>query len=279
MSDSRAAGWAPSNIEGWPVRSVVRRGASLAVLATEVEKNLQSNTGLVVMVALHCDLTYLTSYSPTLSKGLMRLKFEAPLADLYNVITSRDREWKVIHKVCVVWAIPYVPNFLFFNRRRSRMLGLGPLCRMYEEEARWSEQQMRVDLAKLVGMLQPKGILMINLDDFVTELTAATGSDGVHLGRDVQNRVLTSLITQAISMVPLMIFPEPIRPLSDRARVARRHRRRRQRLMRRPARLLQPLDAGPALLVPDELTDVNSAEPLSLPATVFSSECCDTDVV
>jgi hypothetical protein len=58
MSDSRASGWAPTNIDGWTVRPVVRRGASLAVLTAEVEKYLHNHTGLVVMVAIHCELTF-----------------------------------------------------------------------------------------------------------------------------------------------------------------------------------------------------------------------------
>lgn len=61
--DSQAADWTPPEITGWTVHTVVRKGTELRTLVGEGDKHVCAETSLVIILGLHCNLTYLTSYS------------------------------------------------------------------------------------------------------------------------------------------------------------------------------------------------------------------------
>ena len=90
VSDSRAAGWDPVLVAGWSVRLIVKPGAKLPILTEAAYLNCDDHIQLIIMVALHCDLTYLIAYVPERRKGLMKLHLNLDLGELVSHI--RDRQ-------------------------------------------------------------------------------------------------------------------------------------------------------------------------------------------
>lgn len=233
VSDSRIQGWLPSRYHGWSIRTVSRPGGRLADLFDTVTDHLRPVTRVLVIMGLHCDLTFLTNYSEEHPKGLMRLLPEPPLADIYNVITSKDREWRLHGALQVAWILPYIPNFDLFNHRRARLLKLGNLGPLHAEEAEWSARQMAVHIEQLAVKLRQQRLVIIDMAPWVPLLTADNGSDGVHLGVEMKHRVFAQVVEESLRLTavhrPLMTS----RTLSVADRWALRLRRQRHRRNRR----------------------------------------------
>ena len=218
-----------------------RSGGRLADLLALAEASLRRETGMLVLAGLHCDLTFMTNYTTARPKGLLRLLPEPPLVDIANVISTKDREWRVQGALQVAWVMPYVPNFVLYNRRRARLLGIGELCSLHEDEGQWAEQAMRIQLQQLTEKLRSQGLLVVEMAPLVPLLTTADGSDGVHMGPLMQNDVFDAVLREAWRQVPTL--PPSIgggRVLSVTERWLRRQQRQRHRRNRRARTLRGP---------------------------------------
>ena len=235
VSDSRALGWTPPRYPGWRIRTVGQPGARLATLTDRASESIRPETRVLVIIALHCDVTYLTDYSAARPRGLMRLLREPPMSDLCNVVTSRDYEWRVHRQLKVFWVLPYTPNFLLYNQRRARLLRLGELGIMYEEEALWSADRMRDDMRRLAIRFRGQGLSVVELAPWVPVLGLDSGSDGVHLGPVMRDRVFGAMLAEVFRQLPHVGLPARVRELTVGERWYRRQRRQRQRRHRRRA--------------------------------------------
>ena len=218
-------------------------GGKLAALTGLARRSLRPETRVVVMVALHCDLTYLTDYSAVRPRGLLRLLREPPLADLSNIISSVDYEWRTHRGLKVIWAMPYVPSFLLYNQRRARLLNLGELGEMYTEEAAWSRGKMGEYVRQLALKLRGQNITVVDLAPWVPSLSVEQGSDGVHLGTTLRAAVFGELLREVLQILPHIALPTPIRELTIEKRWRRRQRRQRQRRLRRSGGRRSPSSA------------------------------------
>ena len=243
VADSRIQGWLPPQYPGWRVRTLSRPGGQLSTILKLATESLRPATRMLVIMALHCDLTYLTSYSEARPRGLMRLLHEPPLADICNVVTTKDREWRLHHSLQVVWVLPYVPNFLLYNQQRARYLNMGALGLFLEEEFLWSARQMAIYLQQLADKLRLQGLTIVELLGAVPLLTADLGSDGVHMGTVLRQEVMHRVMQEALNSAPI-VLPTAVGPvLSVTQRWRKRHRRYRYRRNRRAARYGGPSPA------------------------------------
>ena len=125
VADSRMMGWIPRRYAGWRIRSRVCPGRQLRELISTANDALRPATRLLVVVGLHCDLTYMTNYSAARPRGFMRLRTDPAVADICNVITTQDYAWRRSGALQVVWALPYIPNFEIYNRRRAQTMNFA----------------------------------------------------------------------------------------------------------------------------------------------------------
>ena len=107
VSDPRAMGWLPPNYWGGKVRTIGRSGERLAALIGLARRSLRPETRVVMMVALHCDLADLTDCSAVQPRGLLRV-LQPPVANLYNIITSVDYEWRTHRESSVIFVVSCV---------------------------------------------------------------------------------------------------------------------------------------------------------------------------
>ena len=243
VADSRVQGWLPRQYPGWTVRTVSRPGGQLATILKLATESLRPVTRMLVVMALHCDLTYMTSYSEARPRGLMRLLHEPPLSDICNVVTTKDREWRIHHALRVVWVLPYVPNFILYNQRRARYLNMPALCGFHEEEFSWSARQMTIYLQQLADKLRLQGLTIIELHSRVPILTADSGSDGVHMGPELRQDIMHQVMQEALLSAPIVlpILNAPVLSVTQRWR--KRNRRQRYRRNRRAGRYGGPSPA------------------------------------
>ena len=232
VGDSRVSGYLPRTVPNFKVRVLVKAGGKLPELVQVAQRGLRSETKVLILVALHCDLTFLTNYSSEAKKGLMRLHTNTPLSDLYNVVSTWDRTWRKVG-ITVVWALPYAADFALYNRRRARMLGLEELCGLHLEEAQWASRTMPREVQTLAKRLDQARICSIDMAPLVPRLNPDNGSDGLHLGPQLQKRVFDTVVDKAIDFLE---FGGPVQPMKERsmaARASRSDRRRRHRIARR----------------------------------------------
>ena len=170
----------------------------------------------------------------------MRLFLEPPLADLLSVVTDRDREWRTQRGLHVLWALPYTPNFLLFNRRRARLLGLHELGVMYEDEASWSGERFATYVRQLGDRLRQQEVVVVELAPMVPPLTVEWGSDGVHLGMGLVPQVFHKLMLAVLAVLPGIRPLRPIRVRTLAERWALRHRRTRHRRRGRAVSIYRP---------------------------------------
>ena len=160
----------------------------------------------------------------------MRLHQNPPYDDLSTIISTHDYQWRMQLKLTVLWTIPFTPNFLLYNKRRSKLLGFGNLSRLHEEEAQVDERQMASVLKVLASKLREKRVSFLELHATPSALTVDGDSDGVHLGRSSQTSVFEGVLRHAVSIHPL---EAPKVVVHVKALEDRRHRKLRRRLSRR----------------------------------------------
>ena len=159
-------------------------GATLNHLLELADARITAATKMIVVFGLQCDLTK----RPELPGGKFGLaRCVAPnVEELQATIATYDQIWRDTWGLTVLWTVPYVMNFLNYNRRRSQLLGYGRLSKMQEVEAQSSEQCMMAAVRTLADSLREKRCLVVELSTVCDpgELTG-TGigarSDCVHL--------------------------------------------------------------------------------------------------
>ena len=187
------------------------------------------DTCVIVVVALHCDLSYRTNYGTDGRKGLLRLRDPAPLSDLTNLITTWDYTWRHEQGISVVWTLPYVPNFLRYNQQRARFRGINQLCELHTEEALWSARTMREVLRNFSRILRARKLTVIEFEGRVTAYELSHNSDGVHLSRRSQKKLLDGILEQAVDTLVVNPPPTIARVLTPEMRLAKALKRRRYR--------------------------------------------------
>ena len=244
VADSRIQGWLPMQYPGWTIRTVSRPGGHLSEILQIATASLRPETRMIIIMAFHCDLTYMTNYSEMRPRGLMRLLQEPPLVDICNVVTTKDREWRTHHALQVVWVLPYVPNFWLYNQQRARYLNIQhELGTFLQEEFAWSARQMKVYLQQLAAKLQLQGLNIIELVSAVPTLTADMGSDGVHMGTVLQQEVMNNVLREAFYTAPIVLPSLDGPALTVTQRWQKRNRRQRYRRNLRATRLGGPSPA------------------------------------
>ena len=227
--DSRISGWSWRRVPGWTIRTLARPGVQLPALITMCNEKIREETALIIMVSLHCDLSYRTEYGDGRRKGLLRLRDPAPLADLTNLITTWDYTWHHERKIPVVWTLPYVPNFLRYNQQRARYRGITNLCELHIEEALWSARQMRENLINFCRILRARGITVVEFEGRVSKFELHHNSDGVHLCPSSQQRLLDGMVQDSLQSMK-RDAPVPLKNvLTPELRWAKAQKRRRYR--------------------------------------------------
>ena len=247
--DSRISGWLWRRVPGWTVRTLARPGAQLPALITMCNENLRDETALIIIVALHCDLSYRTEYGTDGRKGLLRLRDPAPLADLTNLITTWDYTWHHERKIPVVWTLPYVPNFLRYNGQRARYRGITNLCELHVEEALWSARKMRDNLKNFGRILHARGLTTVEFEGQVSPYELHHNSDGVHLCPSSQQRLLDNMVQTALQSVNREVPVTLRKVLTPALRWAKAQKRRRYRHRKANgcARGTAPFDVTPGI--------------------------------
>ena len=233
VGDSRLMGWIPRRYAGWRIRLRVCPGRQLRELIRTATEALRPTTRLLVVIGLHCDLTYMTNYSAARPRGFMRLRTDPAVADICTVITTQDYAWRRSGALQVVWTLPYIPNFEIYNRRRAQTMNFASFCSLHVDEARWAAREIIHFIQVIDERLQSQGLCLVRLAPLVPELTRELGSDGLHLAPEMRQRVFGEVLRQAFSY---LVYQAPIirgRPLSVTQRWVRSERRRRQRRNRR----------------------------------------------
>ena len=220
----------------------MRRGAHLEELISAANEGISPSTKMLFIVGLQCDLTTRPSYMPNGGPGLLTMCKPPPYDRLVNLMSSWDYQWRTTSGLTVVWTLPYVIDFLLYNERRAKLLRHKELCDFHVYEAGWCAREMRESLGVLCRMLRERCLVVMELDKWEVEVTSSSGSDGLHLGIDVQKWLFSEVIQSCLERYPV---PPPatvaiVKTSDERALL--KQRRQRQRLRRRAAGRVKRLD-------------------------------------
>ncbi|MEL7340723.1 MAG: hypothetical protein AAGM67_09575, partial [Bacteroidota bacterium] len=105
-------------------------GAETSAILEKADVHLRQHPEIkiVVIVALHCDLTEMRRYMSDGKKGLLTTKTGLDSTRLEGLITGYDYAWRMELGLSVFWALPYEIDILLYNQRRAKTLNKGKLC-------------------------------------------------------------------------------------------------------------------------------------------------------
>ena len=117
------AEWRPSRCMAinWTRKIRVERHVSLNDLASIVYRELDDDTSREIQGVIIQGLTGELTTRAVHDNRQFHLRTSSLLTvgDLYNVISSLDRGWRVKYGLTVVWPIPATPNFVRFITRNG----------------------------------------------------------------------------------------------------------------------------------------------------------------
>ena len=234
IGDSRLRDIDFKKYHGWKVRLSVNPSIELAELVKTANETIDEQTRILVLVGLHCDLTYRPRMQGG-KAGLMHILKKPPFDDMCNLITTWNYQWERVRGITVIWTLPYCPDFLYYNERRIRTLGQPPLCQVQRDEAIWFAAEMRGNLQALARKLCDKHVTVLELHLLPYDLSPQSGSDGVHLGRSSRNAVFHEVVLRSLALYPVVPPPEVRKVKTPAARRSRQQRRQRRQMRRQAA--------------------------------------------
>ena len=233
VGDSRIGRAKPEGHRGLRVRLIPKPSATLRMLCDEVNEQIDKGITVVVVFGIHCDLTFLSGRGPRRqNKGVMTLKSPLHHQEIVHKIATWDLYWRDKRGLDVVWVLPYVPNFLHYNRRRARLDAPNQpgLDIYHENEYLEAPELMDRALSKLQQDLTQKGVACVDSRQWVGEGdVGASVSDGLHLSDQGQSRWVNLVLSQVQKMRPLPHRPKEMISEGYEGRVVKAMKKRRYR--------------------------------------------------
>ena len=218
-----------AKMPGWTLRVVSESSCELQPLVELANDSISAQTKLLVLVGLHCDLTFRPSLADG-RPGLLHVNNTPRFDYLINIMTTWNYQWQKTRGITVIWTLPHPANFRLYNEQRSRMLGNGELDFIQRDEAGWFEARMDAILLAMAEMLRGQPICFLELRLIPHDLSVYAGSDGVHLGKLCQKTVLDLLIEKCLELYPSTALDEVTRVMTQEAKMKRKQSRRRRRM-------------------------------------------------
>ena len=123
VGDSRMSCAKRSLSQNYVLTYLPSPGANLKMRIDLANEHIDENVRVIVVLGLHCDITELREKG----KGLMVMKRFPPISEIVNKLATWDYYWRGTCRIESFWDLPYIPNFLWFNMRRMKCPGIGPL--------------------------------------------------------------------------------------------------------------------------------------------------------
>ena len=218
-----------AKMPGWTLRVVSESSCELQPLVELANDSISAQTKLLVLVGLHCDLTFRPSLADG-RPGLLHVNNTPRFDYLINIMTTWNYQWQKTRGITVIWTLPHPANFRVYNEQRSQMLGYGGLGLIQRDEARWFEARMDAILLAMAESLRKQPICFLELRLMPYDLSENSGSDGVHLGKRCQKTVLDSLIQKSLELYPTITLDAVARVMPQEAKMKRNQSRRRRRM-------------------------------------------------
>ena len=245
VGDSRVGGLVLPDHEGWTVKVQSYAGMKIDDLLRTADQLISDDTEIVVIVGLHCDLTFLPDYLPNGGRGLLTIAQDPNLDHMMNLITSFDYRWRTRHEyLTVIWTLPYDVDFLLYNElRAANRLNLEPLSDAQRYEAQWCARKLRDHVEFLAKELKNLDIYFTELNHYDPDVSQEAGGDGLHLGPRAKEEVFSAVCCAASKLHPTPLPPVVSTYMTAAERDARNVRRERSRIRRAVIRDEAPLDA------------------------------------
>ena len=202
--DSRVADyeWHSRTHRHWDVRVIPRIGTELEPLLEKVNRNIKPNTKIVVICAIHCDLSYRVLHEDGYA-GLMHAHTNPPVNDLACVMSTWDYQWRVGRNLTVCWVMPVVPDFVLYNRLKSEDFECAEFCPLHIEQAKASERIFKEATESLLEKVEKEGLHIVELSKVEEAIQNPVRYDGLHMASETKQMAMKSVCYQAIAMHPM----------------------------------------------------------------------------
>ena len=228
VSDSRFKNTRLRRTPEWTLRAVSKPGLRMTQLVKLVQKSLRPSTRLLIIAALHCDLTYRMK-RPNGQMGLLRSHRKNAVSDIFNKISAYTYSWQQNQDLSIIWCLPAAANMVRYNEFLANQRNQYNLNQLQTEEWFADSKTMTKNISYLQECFDRRQeIPYFDLMEFGCNLFAE-GSDGVHLEDSNQEEVLNSVVAAAISRYPCAPMTKTVKNLIPTRKMAVTNRRRRYR--------------------------------------------------
>ena len=202
VGDSRVSGFLWSN-ETWEAQVEDVIGGYMSELIEKTNLLIDDETEIVVLVGVHCDLTYRDIHENSGYRGLMVMHRNPPLDELVTQISTWDYQFRKTRNVSAVWVLPALPDFEEYNRIKAYDLGEKYFCDIHVQQAKRSREIMAEALLKMKNMLQVQGVHLLDLQVIQKSIPDLKWRDGLHWKMGSKKRVLDTVIEASIGLHPM----------------------------------------------------------------------------
>ena len=227
ISDSRFSKAELAGIPGWKLRTLSVSGLNLRKLTDLVTMELRSNTRLLLICALHCDLSYRMK-RPNKTLGLLRAHQEPVVQDIFNRIHAYSYTWQHEKDLSVFWGIPCPAQMVKYNSGLAKRRGQNKPVLLQKEEWTMDSRTMAENIQKLKDLFVEKRVAHFDLAEYGCNLQEK-GSDGVHMTETNKNEVLNTILKTAVALHPCKTIPKAKKPHTVGRKIALTLRSRRYR--------------------------------------------------
>ena len=251
IGDSRVSDyeWFSNTYPEWTVNVIAKKGYKTEDLIEKASQNINPNTAIVVMCAMHCDITYRDLHEDG-EYGLMHTHSIPPTEELALVMATWDYQLRMEKDVSLFWLMPVVPDVETYNRKRARYFGIEELCPLLIEQAKQSEKLFKYAIESLTAELQYEGVQIIELQELESNIENAGRTDGLHWNADTKQDLFKGALYEAIQRHPVQ-KPKKVpnrKSASTRIRIRKhRHEQRYRKVVRNL--VMSQLAAGDSCVV------------------------------